>query len=409
MKLRKANLALAIGIFMMSVSGCASLSLQPDKAELPVASKAESLDIQFGLARLLERNGKLEEAREAYLEILSLQPHTQSLHRLGVTAIRQNRLNAGLSHLSEAVEAGNPTAELLGDFGYAQFLAGDLTGAEATLTQAVRMDPSQKRNLNNLAIVFGKQDRLNESFQLFRQANPEAEALSNLAFIQAQSNDLGQAQINYNRALDLDPELKVAAVGLLEVHKHLRTQSESNVEHVPDRHVAQVAQSQPRELTQEARSERLPLERASQEEISQERIAQERIASERIAQERVAQERITQERMAQERIAQERSAQVRLAAAPVAQSPPRDARSSQTQATDRIAATMQRPLRLHGRTSGNSRRRISSRKSNVQSAGQLGVGALQPPAFPKPSSSGTIALASYEEAIVDQPPPQTSN
>jgi len=230
MKIQKANLALAIGILMMSFSGCASLSLQPtNKAELPITSQTDSVEFKFGLARLLERNGKLEEARRAYLEILSLQAHTPSLHRLGVTAIRQNRLEAGLSHLSEAVNAGNPTAELLGDFGFAQYLVGDLTGAEKTLTNAVTMNPSLKRNLNNLAIVVGNQDRLNESFQLFRQASPEAEALANLAFIQAQSNDLSQAQANYNRALDLDPELEIAAVGLMEVHKHLQTQTENEL------------------------------------------------------------------------------------------------------------------------------------------------------------------------------------
>ncbi len=224
MNTRIAKLALATIALVAFVSGCASVShpLAGRKA-LPVKPDSNSLEIQFGMARLLERNGKLEDARNAYLNILANGPHTPSLHRLGVTAVRQNRLDAGLQHMSKAIAAGAPTAELLGDYGYAQLLAGELEEAETTLKKAVTLDPSQKRNVNNLAIVVGKQNRLNESFQLFRQANPEAEAIANLAFIQAQSEDLSRARLNYNRALDLDPQLKIAAIGLMEVHKHIQT------------------------------------------------------------------------------------------------------------------------------------------------------------------------------------------
>lgn len=213
-------------LLVVAVSGCAALKLQPT-GEIggPLDAKPESVEMQFGMARMLERKGKLTEAREAYEKILDSQPHPQSLHRLGVTEIRQNRLDDGLQHLSEAVAAGEASAELLGDLGYAQFLSDDLTAAEETLRKAVALDPSEKRNVNNLAIVVGKQDRLKESFQLFRQAGPEAEALANLAFVQSQSEKLDKAKENYNKALDLDPQLKIAAVGLLEVDKYIKVKS----------------------------------------------------------------------------------------------------------------------------------------------------------------------------------------
>lgn len=229
MKTKIPSIALAAVILVMSVSGCASFSLQSTSeiGQLP-KGKQDSVEMQFGIARLLERQGKLTEARKAYLEILSSQSHTQSLHRLGVTDIRQNRVDAGLKLLSQAVAAGDASAELLGDYGYAQFLAGDLSASEKTLKQAVTLDPSQKRNVNNLAIVVGKQDRLEESLLLFRQAGPEAEALANLAFIQSQSEDLSKARDNYSKALDLDPKLKIAAVGLMEVDKHINAKNETN-------------------------------------------------------------------------------------------------------------------------------------------------------------------------------------
>jgi len=228
MKTHIASTALIAVILVMSVSGCASLKLQPTSeiSQSPSTdTKLDSVEMQFGMARMLERKGKLTEAREVYQKILDSQPHRESLHRLGVTEIRQNRLDDGLRHLTEAVATGDPSAELLGDFGYAQFLLEDLTAAEKTLRKAVALDPSQKRNVNNLAIVVGKQDRLKESFLLFRQASAEAEALANLAFVQSQSDDLGKAKENYSKALDLDPQLQIAAVGLLEIAKHIQPKS----------------------------------------------------------------------------------------------------------------------------------------------------------------------------------------
>lgn len=222
MKTRILNLAMVAVLFVMSISGCASISMPSSlKSGKLLQSEADSIEMKFGVARMLERNGKLAEARKSYQEILSTQSHSPSLHRLGVTAIKQNRLKEGLKHLAEAVATGDVNTELLGDYGYAQFLAGEMSAAETTLRKAVSLDPSKKRNVNNLAIVIGKQDRFTESFRLFRQAGPEAAALANLAFIQSQSEDLEKAKENYSKALDLDPKLKVAAIGLLEVDEHI--------------------------------------------------------------------------------------------------------------------------------------------------------------------------------------------
>ncbi len=227
MKTQITNTILIAGFLVMSVSGCAALKLQPvGEIGQSLGIKPDSVEMQFGMARMMERKGKLTEAREAYQKILDTQSHPESLHRLGVIEIRQNRLDVGLKHLSKAVAAGDASAELLGDLGYAQFLSEDLTAAEQTLKKAVALDPSQNRNVNNLAIVVGKQDRLKESLQLFRQAGPEAQALANLAFVQSQSENLVKAKENYSRALDLDPKLKIAAVGLLEVDKHIKTQND---------------------------------------------------------------------------------------------------------------------------------------------------------------------------------------
>lgn len=360
MKSRIAKLTVLAVILLTAVSGCASLSLQPStEAKIPVGPDSSALDIQFGVARLLERNGKLEEARRGYLEILSLQSHAPSLHRLGVTAIRQNRLDAGLKHLSKAIAAGKPSAELLGDYGYAQLLSGDLSAAELTLKDAISLDPSEKRNINNLAIAIGKQDRLRESYQLFRQVNNESEALANLAFLQAQAEDLNKAKANYNRALELDPELEIAAIGLLEVHNHLESYGvvHPNEPQYSDEQL--VSQSPVHHSPQPSAR---PVQATPQHPPRPQRIASSPVRPTRVA----------------------------------------PAPQQSTNSADRVLAAIKRPVQLPGRAPAKNKSSRITRPKRV--AQTLGSGALQPPSFSE-RSTGVVLQASYEEAI-SQPPPE---
>ena len=394
MKTRIVKLALLTVVLATAVSGCASHSLKlSSDTPIPVGGNsptAKSLDIQFGVARLLERNGKLEEARRGYLEILSLQSHAPSLHRLGVTAIRQNRLDAGLEHLSKAIAAGKPNAELLGDYGYAQLLSGDLLAAESTLKEAVSLDPSQKRNVNNLAIAIGKQDRLRESFQLFRQVNNESEALANLAFLQAQAEDLGKAKANYNRALELDPELEIAAIGLLEVHNHLESYGELNspgarysdaqfASHPPASPTLPVVQREPRSIE------------PTRQELPRPRVASSPPQATRAA----AQPQPRLEAPAQQLPRRQR----------IVGSPPQPthaaAQPQPAHAADRLLAAIKRPVQIPGRAPVDNHSSRIKRTKQVDS--KLGPGTFQPPSFDQ-RSTGVILQASYEEPI-NQPPP----
>ena len=369
MKSRIANLIVLAAVLVTSMSGCASLSPRSTaETKIPVGPDTDSLEIQFGVSRMLERNGKFEEARRGYLEILSLQSHAPSLHRLGVTAIRQNRLDAGMEHLYNAISAGKPSAELLGDYGYAQLLSGDLVAAESTLREAVSLDPSQKRAVNNLAIAVGKQDRLREAFQLFRQINNESEALANLAFLQAQASDLGKAKANYNRALELDPELEIAAIGLLEIHEHLEEYGDIYT-YTPESHYADAQLATVSAAGQPGSQSVQPVARSAEPSPKHTPVRQ------------------------------------RVASTPAQQAPANRVAPTRQQPTDRVLAAIKRPIQLPGRSpTAKANNKSNRRNSAAKIAGKLGAGALQPPSFSNRASGGVVQ-ASYEEAI-SQPPPE---
>ena len=210
---------------MVFLSGCAHMSVAD--RDIPTAIPGESLEMHFGVARLMERNGEIEDSREAYTKILEKRVHGPSLHRLAVTSVKLGRIEEALHFFDRAISVSEPSAQLFGDLGFAQYLSGDFTNAEASLQKAVSLDGNQKRNINNLAIVIGCQNRLSEAWQLFRQVNNEPEALCNLAYVKVQLNDLASARSIYSRALTIDPNLKIAAHGLFEVQKHLPLDAQS--------------------------------------------------------------------------------------------------------------------------------------------------------------------------------------
>lgn len=215
--------ALKIGMlcWLILLSGCRSFNSNFET----VASKQnhevhQQLDGMYSLARIAERNGSTAQAIKAHFEILRIHPDFgPSLHRMGVISCQRANLAQAMSFFNQAVDAGESSAELMGDIGFALYLQGDLEAAEDTLKRAAEKDPTNKRIINNLAVVAGKQEQYTESINLFRQVGTEAESLAGLAFVQSQTGQIENAKANYHRALELDPDLSAAANGLVELDR----------------------------------------------------------------------------------------------------------------------------------------------------------------------------------------------
>ena len=219
-------LAGCASITSSSLSGTSLVDHLPATGRLSGSDAAadKSMEINFGIARVAERNDRVTQAVTAYHEILSKHPnHAPTLQRLGVISARQGRVDEALDYFSKAAEFEEPSAELLGDIGYAQYLADDYDAAAATLQKAALMSPNDERIINNLAIVLGMQRKYADSLELFRQTGSEAESLAGVAFTQSQTGQLDQAKSTYHRSLEMDPSLDIAANGLLELDRFSRS------------------------------------------------------------------------------------------------------------------------------------------------------------------------------------------
>jgi len=216
-----------IGGQCVALSGCTQF--RPwEGLKNPFAKAGSNASMQSGkptpeegklaMARLCERRGDLKQAERFYQELLAENPNQQRVyHRLGVIAAQQGRYAQADENFHRAMTTGEPNVELLCDAGYSLYLQHRLQDAEATLRQALAIQPQDPRACNNLGLVLGEQGRLDESLAMFKRAGKEADAYTNLGYVLAQIGDLQGAQQMYSHALTLDGSNRPAAEAMLQV------------------------------------------------------------------------------------------------------------------------------------------------------------------------------------------------
>jgi tetratricopeptide (TPR) repeat protein len=205
---REAKVGLLLACLPIFGVGCASLS--PKLNVLPSLAKHRSQS-QYQAARQAEQRGQYTKARDMYALLQKNSPNTpEYAHRMGVVCTQlQDYVTAGKYYEhARGLDARNPA--LLADMGYSAYLQGDYASAESLLKQSVALGSTDPRALNNLAMAVGFQGRYDESLELFRKANPESQALVNLAFVQSQRNEPDAAMATYQRVLANEPGNLVA-------------------------------------------------------------------------------------------------------------------------------------------------------------------------------------------------------
>jgi Flp pilus assembly protein TadD len=269
MQRREFRLVLSIGLLSVWLSGCANLkwagdgrplsSLSPRESASPSPStaavsragastatasakdaaapdqKKNLLEGQFAMARLCERRGESEQADQIYCALLQKAPQDARLHhRLGVLAMKKGDFTQAEERFRTAASLAPPTAALLSDIGYCCYLQEKLPEAEEVLNKALNLEPTYATAVNNLALVMGREGRFQESLDLFRRTNSEAEAYANLAYVLAQNGETAQAKQMYLRALTLDNTLRAAAQAMLQIEERGQVQTKlASASHAP--------------------------------------------------------------------------------------------------------------------------------------------------------------------------------
>ena len=200
-------------------------------------------DIQSAIA--LQQAGQLQEAEDAYLEVLARSPRCADAHHLlGVLSQQCGRTQAAIEGIRRAIELSPqaPTyhhnlslvwaaaqrpqeavvsaeeavrlrpqdATLWDNLGHMLLEAGDAGEATVALEQAVRLGPSIAKAQNNLGVAYYEMGRLDEAIRQSRKAielSPDyAKAHNSLGLPLQEQGDIERAVAAYGRAIQLDLE-----------------------------------------------------------------------------------------------------------------------------------------------------------------------------------------------------------
>jgi Flp pilus assembly protein TadD len=215
MRLARPALAAAV-LSWLWIAGCSNLP-----TSRPNGGPGEMVGtgtMPRNIARLHERQGNLDTAREMYAAMLAERPDDVELnHRMMIVQCRLEQPDEAAKYFETVRRLDPQNAAVLADWGYARYLSGELEQAQTYLRQARELAPNEKRYRMNLGLVVGALGRYDEAWELFRGAVGEAEAHANLGFVCTQRGELDKAKECFSRALDHDPTLKSAQNGLLQI------------------------------------------------------------------------------------------------------------------------------------------------------------------------------------------------
>jgi Tfp pilus assembly protein PilF len=173
----------------------------------------------MSLAHLNERRGQVDLAKKMYKRELERNPNNgKAFHRLAVMSAKDEQWDEANEYFMRAEQLQPNESELYADMGYALYLQHRLEPAETYLRRAVKISPRNEAAYNNLGIVLGVQGKFDEAFSAFKRVGTTAEAHTNMAYVHTQLGDVDMAMQHLNQALSLDPNLKVAAIALMQLN-----------------------------------------------------------------------------------------------------------------------------------------------------------------------------------------------
>jgi predicted O-linked N-acetylglucosamine transferase (SPINDLY family) len=136
-------------------------SATPVDAEHPLMARGVSL----------HREGRLDEAANLYLEVLSEAPkHFDATHLLGVIALQQGRFDVAQRLIKAALDANPQDAGAIGNLGTSYMRDGQLESAYQWFAIALKLEPDSSIALTNAGTALHNMGRNREAIPILRKA-----------------------------------------------------------------------------------------------------------------------------------------------------------------------------------------------------------------------------------------------
>ena len=162
-----------------------------------------------GLARALEKEGRIDEARREYAEALRCEPTAPAYNNVGVFLARHGWTEEALEHFAQALALYPDHPKAHCNMGQILLQQGKLEEARRHLAEAVRLDPSFATSHYYLGVVLERQGRFREAedelIQALKKKPSSANACYHLGVVLEGQGQFRYAAKYFADALQRDP------------------------------------------------------------------------------------------------------------------------------------------------------------------------------------------------------------
>jgi tetratricopeptide (TPR) repeat protein len=196
-----------------AVTGSAAKPTLPedDPLRLDRLPKKIGPEVYVGAARLLENQGKFDEAEAKYREALKVAPRDLSA-LIGLARLydRQGASAKAVEVYRSAAKAHPDNPLVFNDLGLCYRRQRQSAPAIEALRKAVALKPDEAKYRNNLAAALVEAGQTDEALEQLLAVHAPAAAHYNLAYLLQQRGDRQAAATHLHQALQYDPQLAPA-------------------------------------------------------------------------------------------------------------------------------------------------------------------------------------------------------
>jgi len=172
-------------------------------------------DTRYAAAQLAEAKGAFDQAIVQYQEAIKLDPkHLKSIYALACLQVQVRQYNAAIETWNRYVKVTNGSAQAYCDLAYAEEWAGKASAAKADYERAIKKDPKDENCRVNYGMMLARAGDMDAAFLQLSVVLTEAEVHYDLAAVYAARGKKLEARAQYQKALDIDPDMNDAKAKL---------------------------------------------------------------------------------------------------------------------------------------------------------------------------------------------------